>query len=261
MTNAVYSYKQVPVFLHLLNVMATLLASLFLLFVLSGSALPPKPKVLVFSKTNGYHHGSIKIGNEAILKLGAENNFDVDTTTDSSWFNKNTLKRYAAVIFLNTTGNNLLNGDGRAAFQQYIKAGGGFVGIHAATDAEYEWEWYGKLVGAYFNGHPRQQEAVLNVVDKKNMATKHLPDQWKRKDEWYNFKNLNKDVHVLITIDEKSYEGGTNGEHHPMAWYHDFDGGRSFYTELGHTNESFMDANYLKHILGGIRYAMRTKNR
>ena len=136
------------------------------------------------------------------------------------------------------------------AFERYIQAGGGFVGIHAATDAEYQWGWYTRLVGAHFLSHPEQQEAVLNVVDKNHISTKHLPDPWKRKDEWYNFKQLNKDVNVLIKIDEKSYKGGANGDNHPMAWYHEYDGGRAFYTALGHVDESYQEENFLKHILG-----------
>ena len=137
-----------------------------------------------------------------------------------------------------------------------IQAGGGFVGIHAATDAEYHWGWYGRLVGAYFNGHPAQQEAILHVTDSTHAATRHLPRQWKRRDEWYNFKNLGKDLTILLTIDERSYQGGTNGASHPMAWYHDYDGGRAFYTELGHTSESYAEPLFLQHILGGSQYAI-----
>lgn len=213
------------------------------------------PRVLVFSKTAGFHHESIPIAIAAIQKLGKENNFDVDTTTDATQFNDQNLKKYAALIFVSPTGT-LFNDDQRAAFRHYIEAGGGFMGIHSATDAEYQWPWYNGLVGAYFSNHPHQQEAKLIVVDKNNPATKHLPSEWVRKDEWYNFKDIQKDLHVLITIDEKSYEGGTNGEYHPMAWYHNYDGGRAFYTELGHTNESYSDPLYLKHILGGIQYAI-----
>jgi glucose/arabinose dehydrogenase/cytochrome c551/c552 len=112
-------------------------------------------------------------------------------------------------------------------------------------------------VGATFNGHPEeQQNATLHVVDKDNISTKGLPDPWVRKDEWYNFKNLDSGLHVLLTIDEKSYKGGTNGNNHPMAWYHDYDGGRAWYTALGHTSESYTEPNFLKHLLGGIKYAM-----
>ncbi len=214
-------------------------------------------RVLVFYKTAGWHHSSISAGISAIQKLGRENNFAVDTTADSSYFTVENLKKYSAVIFLSTTGN-VLNEEEQNAFEKYIEAGGGFVGIHSATDTEYDWPWYNKLVGAYFKNHPNQQDAVLHVTDKNFIATKGLPDTWKRFDEWYNFKSTNWDsVHVLITIDESSYSGGENGNFHPMSWYHEYDGGRAFYTELGHTEDSYIDPLYLKHLLGGIEYAMK----
>jgi type 1 glutamine amidotransferase len=215
-------------------------------------------KVLIFSKTAGFHHNSIAVGIPAIIKLGQENNFDVDTTTDAKKFAIANLNQYAAVIFLSTTGN-VLDDTQQAAFEQYIKAGGGFVGVHAATDTEYDWPWYGNLVGAYFKSHPKQQEATLDVVDRNFIATKHLPTEWKRLDEWYNFKWIADGLHILIKIDEKSYTGGENGDNHPMSWYHEFDGGRAFYTELGHTDESYADPLYLKHLLGGIQYAIGKK--
>jgi cytochrome c len=214
-----------------------------------------KPRVLVFSKTAGYHHESIPKGIAAIQKLGIENNFEVDSTTDASYFNDDSLSNYSTVIFLNTTGN-FFNSTQRIAFERYIQAGGNYVGIHAACDAEYDWEWYHQLVGAYFLSHPPQQEARLIIQNKSHPATKYLPEVWTRKDEWYNFKQLNKNIKVLITIDEKSYTGGANGDWHPMAWYHDFDGGRAFYTALGHTDESYDEPLFLKHLLGGIQYAI-----
>ncbi len=217
-----------------------------------------KPRVLVFSKTVTFRHSSIPNGQAAIMKLGAENGFIVDTTENAAYFNEDSLKNYSAVIFLNTTDtkDSLLDHYQKNAFERYIQAGGGFMGVHAATDAGYHWGWYKRLVGGTFNGHPEQQEAVLQVIDKKHISTQHLPDQWKRKDEWYNFKDLNKEVKVLITIDEQSYSGGTNGDPHPMAWYHEYDGGRAYYTALGHTEESYEDENFLKHLLGGILYAI-----
>jgi type 1 glutamine amidotransferase len=206
-----------------------------------------KPKVLVFSLTKGFHHESIPDGIAAVQKLGKENNFDVDTTTNADMFTDSTLKNYSAVIFLSTTGD-VLNYRQETAFERYIQAGGGFVGVHSATDTEYDWGWYGRLVGGYFNGHPKPQKAKFIIKDKDFIATKFFTDTvWERTDELYNFKKLNPDLHVLITIDESSYEGGTNGAFHPMAWYHDFDGGRAFYTELGHTKESYTEPNYLKH--------------
>jgi type 1 glutamine amidotransferase len=235
-----------------------IVAVVFALVQFSFVYASAKPKVLVFCKTAGFHHNSIAVGIPAIIKLGAENNFDVDTTTDAARFTVQNLKQYAAVIFLSTTGD-VLNDAQQDAFKKYIEGGGGYVGVHSATDTEYNWPWYGELVGAYFKNHPsKQQVATLHVVDQNFIATKHLPAEWKRLDEWYNFKEVDqlKKFHVLITIDEKSYEGGNDGDYHPMAWYHDYDGGRAFYTALGHTDESYADPLYLKHLLGGIQYAI-----
>lgn len=215
-----------------------------------------KPRVLVFTKTAGFVHSSIPTGIAAVQKLGLENGFDVDTTKNAAYFQEDSLKKYAAVIFLSTTGN-VLDYRQEAAFERYIQAGGGFVGVHAAADTEYDWRWYGKLVGAYFKSHPKVQEANFIIKDKDFPATEFFTDTvWRRKDELYNYKNLNPDVHVLITIDESSYEGGENGKFHPMSWYHDYDGGRAFYTEMGHTEESYSEEQYLKHLLGGIQYAI-----
>jgi type 1 glutamine amidotransferase len=231
----------------------------FLLLVLpSAKKADKKPAVLIFSKTNGYHHACIPVGIAAIQKLGAENGFTVDSTTDSLSFTKKNLKKYAALIFLCPTGE-VLGPDQEQALKQYIESGGGFVGIHSATDCEYDFPWYGQLVGAYFKSHPKQQEAKLMIVNKNHPSTAGLPDSWVRKDEWYNFKDLNPDVTVLIKIDETSYTGGENGNNHPMAWYHNFDGGRAFYTALGHTDESYSDPIYLKHLLGAINWAIAKK--
>lgn len=214
-----------------------------------------KPKILVFSKTTAFRHGSIAAGQQAIIKLGQENGFDVDTTENSDYFTEDSLKNYSAVIFLNTTGN-MLNGAQETDFERYIQAGGGFVGVHSAADGEYDWGWYNRLIGGYFESHPAQQDAKLDVVDQSFSATKHLPKEWKRKDEWYNYKKIDSSIKVLIKLDEKSYTGGKNGDNHPIVWFHDFDGGRSFYCGLGHTDESYKEDNFLKLLLGGIQYAI-----
>jgi len=231
-------------------------------FIQSCSKRSGKARVLVFSKTSGWHHTSIPNGIAAITKLGQENDFIVDTTTNATYFNDDSLKNYSAVIFMSTT-EEVLNQYQQVAFERYIQSGGGFVGVHAAADTEYDWGWYGRLVGGYFYDHPgindsfpNVQEGVFNVVDQTNNSTKHLPKQWKRKDEFYSFKKLSDNVKVLLTIDENSYKGGKRMGNHPMAWYHEYDGGRAFYTALGHTEESFTDTLYLKHLLGGIQYAI-----
>lgn len=217
-----------------------------------------KKKILVFAKTAGFRHASIPKGKEALLLMGKQNNFAVDTTEDAAVFTSKNLQQYDAVVFLSTTGD-VLNNEQQAAFENYIRSGKGFVGIHAATDTEYEWPWYGKLVGAYFANHPKQQNAKLQLTTEQHISTKHLPKTWERFDEWYNFKNRNNDVKVLLTIDESSYQGGKEGSYHPMAWYHAYDGGRAFYTALGHTDESYKEEAFLKHVLGGIHYAMGSK--
>ncbi|ERM83185.1 Crp/Fnr family transcriptional regulator [Rhodonellum psychrophilum GCM71 = DSM 17998] len=220
------------------------------------------PKVLVFSKTAGFHHESIASGIAAIQKLGAENGFAVDTTTNSDNFNEENLSQYSTVIWLSTTGE-VLNHYQEADFERYIQAGGGFVGVHAATDTEYHWGWYNRLVGAYFldhpginDPHPNVQDGTINVTDRSHSTTKFLPEIWNRKDEWYSFKKLNPEVNVLMNLDESSYQGGVKMGEHPVAWYHEYDGGRAFYTAGGHTNESYTEDLFLQHLLAGIQYAI-----
>lgn len=215
-------------------------------------------KVLIFSRTKGYYHESIPSGIAAIQKLGSENGFQVDTTKDAGKFTFDNLKNYKAIIFLSTT-QDVLNDEQQTAMENYIRAGGGFVGIHAAADTEYEWPWYNKLVGAYFKSHPNNpnvRTAVVNVINRDHIATRALPEKWERSDEWYNYKDIDPDLKVLARLDEKSYQGGENGENHPIIWYHEYDGGRAFYTGGGHTKESYDDSVFMKHVLGGIEYAM-----
>jgi cytochrome c len=232
--------------------------SIILALLAFSCSSPHEKRVLIFSKTTVFRHESIPEGIAAIKKLGEKHHFAVDTTENAANFNEENLKKYDAVIFLNTTGD-VLNQEQQNDFERYIQAGGGYLGTHAATDTEYDWPWYGKLAGAYFNGHPGNpnvQKGVFYIVDKNNPATDSLPERWEREDEFYNFKNINPENKVLIKIDEKTYHEGTNGDDHPMAWYHDFDGGRSFYTVMGHTKETFSDPLFLKHLWGGLNYVM-----
>ncbi len=222
------------------------------------AAQSAEPRILVFSKTAGYRHGSIAAGLAAIRKLGQENAFAVDATEDAAVFTENRLKRYRAVVFLNTTGDVLDEGQ-QAELERYIQAGGGWVGIHSATDTEYDWPWYNRLAGAYFASHPNDpnvRRGTFRVLDKTHPSTEGLPDRWEREDEFYNFKSIDPTIRVLVDIDEKSYRGGTNGDRHPMSWYHEVDGGRAFYTNMGHTDATFTEPLFLRHLLGGLRWAM-----
>jgi cytochrome c len=231
--------------------------------LLSAAALPVAAHpdhafhALVFTKTTGFRHDSIPTGIAAVQQLGADNNFAVDTTEDATAFNDANLANYDVVIWLSTTGD-VLNDTQQAAFERYIQGGGGYAGIHAAADTEYDWPWYGGLVGAWFNSHPANQTATINVSDRSHPSTAHLPAQWERHDEWYNYRtNPRGKVHVLATLDERTYDPGNGamGADHPTTWCQNYDGGRSWYTGGGHTTESYSEPQFLQHILGGIQTA------
>ncbi len=212
-------------------------------------------RTLVFSKTTGFRHDSIPQGIDAISKLGAEHRFAVDSTEDAARFSDKILARYKVVVFLNTTGDVLDAGE-KAAFERYIRSGGGFVGIHSASDTEYRWPWYGRLVGAYFASHPEIQRATIRIANPNHPSTKSLPASWERTDEWYNFgSNPRSMVQVLATLDESTYSGGTMGADHPIAWCQQIDRGSSWYTAMGHTAESYAEPLFLLHLLGGIESA------
>lgn len=214
--------------------------------------------ILVFYKTKGFYHKSIPAGLRALQKLGAENNFAVDTTNNAEHFTTNNLKRYKAVVFLNTTGD-VLNDNQQEAFKKYIETGNGYLGIHAAADTEYGWPWYNYLVGAYFLSHPKIQQVTINVSDRSHVATTMLPELWKRNDELYNYKSVHPEIKVLARLDEKTYEGGKNGDNHPFIWYHKVGKGRAFYTGGGHTDESYEEPLFVQHLLGALKYVMGSK--
>jgi len=232
---------------------------LFILIILSLillSSCADKPeKVLIFSKTVEFRHSSIETGVTSLTQFLESKNIQVDATENAIYFTEDSLKHYSAVIFLNTTGN-VLNNIQQADFERYIQAGGGYIGIHAATDTEYNWPWYNKLVGAYFNGHPAIQEATVDIVKKNDPCCQHLPDDWSLDEEWYNFKSINPTIDVLMTLDESSYEGGTNGTDHPIVWKHHYDGGRAFYTAIGHQEATFSNQLYLQQVFAGIQFAI-----
>ena len=210
-------------------------------------------KVLVFSKTTGFRHDSIPAGIQAIRTLAAANNFTVDATEDDALFTDTTLAQYKTVIFLSATGDPVSTQAEKDAFQRYIEHGGGYVGVHAAADSGYTWPWYGKLVGAYFKQHPAIQPARLVIEDTTHPATTGLASSITRTDEWYDFQtNPRGAVHVLTTVDDSSYTGSTMGADHPDTWCQNYDGGRSFYTALGHTTESYSEPTFLHLLLGGI---------
>ncbi|BBI31695.1 ThuA domain-containing protein [Cohnella abietis] len=242
--------------LSLLVIILLLSGAYYYWFASSPTEKSKSFKVLVFSKTEGFRHDSIPAGLVAIRQLAAEHQFQVDATEDSSKFTADGLSPYAAVIFLNTTGD-VLNAEEEGAFQSYIESGRGYVGIHSASDTMHSSAWYMSLVGAMFTDHPAFAAGTVKVADKVHPSTASLPSNWQRSEEWYNFlQNPRGNVHVLATVDEKSYMGGKMGYDHPVSWCQEVSGGKSWYTALGHAPESYSkDPTFLEHILGGIQWA------
>jgi len=224
--------------------------------LIAASESPASTRVLLFSETRAYRHDSIADAVTSLQELAASVGIQTDHAEDSaSVFNATNLANYDAVVWVLTSGD-VLNAEEQAAFENYIRAGGGYAGIHAASDTEYEWPWYGGLVGAYFASHPEIQTASQNVEDGSHPSTAHLDLRWTRTDEWYNYStNPREQVNVLLSLDEASYNGGEMGADHPSAWYHNYDGGRSWYTGGGHTSASYAEPNFRAHLLGGLRYA------
>jgi type 1 glutamine amidotransferase len=211
--------------------------------------------VLVFSRTEGFRHDSIPAGIAAIQQQGRQRGFAVDASENAVLFTDEGLARYKAVIFLSTTGD-VLNATQQTAFERFIRAGGGFVGVHSAADTEYDWPFYGELLGAYFAGHPDIQSATVQVEDPAHPSTSTLPRSWMRRDEWYNFqKNPRGTVNILATLDERTYSGGTMGADHPIMWSHTVGGGRAWYTAGGHTSESFSEQLFADHLGKAVVWA------
>jgi type 1 glutamine amidotransferase len=207
----------------------------------------PEPfRALVFTKTTGFRHDSIPSGVAAIRRLGARHAFSVDTTADAGRFTSRNLARYDVVVFLSTTGTPIKQPAQRRAFEDYIRAGGGFVGVHAASDTRGDWPWYEGLIGTRFKRHdPGTSERAVRVLDRGTAATRGLPERWRRADEWYEFRSYPTAVHLLAALDESR----------PLAWCHGYDGGRSVYTAMGHTKASYAEPRFVGHLLGAIEMA------
>jgi type 1 glutamine amidotransferase len=238
-----------------------------------SARIPPPFRLLVFSKTSGFRHASIPLGIETIRQLGQPLLWTTDATEDETVFRPRTLRRYDVIVFLNTTGI-VMDAKGRAALEQWVRAGGGWVGIHSAADTEYDWDFYGRLLAqAWFKCHPVQQPGTIVRESARHGATRHLPERWSIPfEEFYSFKaNPRPRTNVLLSIDESSYEQDPNTSHlpsesypdnyepvsgvmgdHPMSWTHRLGDGRSFYTALGHEPGMYLDDLYRRHLRGGI---------
>jgi cytochrome c len=215
----------------------------------------PELGVLVFHRTAGFAHDSIPAGIEALTELGEEHGFAVTATDDQGVFADSLRAGIDVIVFLNTTGD-VLDDSGQTVMEAFVAGGGGFVGVHAAADTEYDWEWYGGLVGAYFARHPDPQPATVAVVAPGHPVTRGLPARFERVEEWYDFQaHPGPGVTILAVVDESTYEGGGMGDPHPIAWAHEYGGGRSVYTGFGHAGEAFTEPVVRRMLVNAILWA------
>lgn len=242
--------------------MAVQLIRSALLALMLGIAAPALcADILVFSRTSGFRHASISDGQTMLATLAAEQGHQLLSSEDPGVFTDSGLAPFSLVVFLSTTGD-VLNEAQQAAFERWLEAGGGFLGIHAAADCEYDWPWYGAQVlgnGAWFRSHPAIQPATLLVELAGDVSTAHLPASFSFTDEWYNFRaNPRVGAEVLLRLDEQSYDPGANamGADHPISWRRPVAKGRSFYTGLGHRSQTFSDQRFVQHVAGGMRWAL-----
>jgi len=214
----------------------------------------------VFSKTAGWHHESINEGVIALRELGRLHNFEVFWTEDPKRiFTDEALAKHAVVIFLMTTGD-ALNPEQQAAFERYIRAGRGYVGVHSATDTEYDWPWYTKMLGHMFVRHPLIQTATVKVESREFPGMERFPARFLTTEEWYEFDaSRSSSLRYLLSVDESTYQPAQKSSFHPISWYHEYDGGRAFYTALGHLPATYSDAQFTHHLFGGIYWAATGK--
>jgi type 1 glutamine amidotransferase len=231
------------------------------------------PSVLVYTHNGlsvdgkkGYVHDNIADCVKAIEKIGTENKFKVVRSDDPGVFTNAGLKNYRAIIFANSNNKAFDNEQERKAFQDYIHHGGGFVGIHSATGSERDWPWFWKLIGGSFAWHAPLQKFTIQIKDKNHPATSFFDqDTWDWEDEFYTMKEQPPDLHVLLTGNIRELKGTGDKAKNlpdiiPLAWYHEFEGARSFYTSLGHKKEYYSDPKFVKHLTGGILWAMRMES-
>ena len=233
--------------------------------LVAGAAVPAEPKVLVYTRNGkGYVHDNIEDSVKAIRKMGEAAGFAVDSTADSNFFTDATLRQYKAIVFANTN-NEAFDTEGqRDAFKRYIEAGGGFVGIHSAAGSERNWPYFWSLVGGRFLYHPKLQPFTVRVVDPAHPAVKGLPATFEWEDECYHLEYYNPDLHPLLVTDPTRLEDPDRGKHPfglvghalPLSWTLQVDGGREFYTALGHKKEHYANPILYRHILNGILWAM-----
>ena len=246
----------------------TLLSFVALILVVTA-VHAQKKRILIYTHNGkGYVHENIAASVTALTKLCTDNRWAVESSDSPGVFTAENLKRFDCIIFSNTNNEGFDTEEQKEAFMAYTRAGGGFVGIHSASGSERKWPWFAAMLGGRFVRHPELQPFTIKVIDKKHPATNMLGDTWSWEDECYYTNNLNPDIHVLLAADmttikddkKVEYPAQIFGDYFPLSWCHEFDGGRQFYTALGHKAEYYQDAKCLSHLQGGIAWALGTKN-
>jgi len=245
-----------------------LLIALLVATIACASGAGSQARVLVYTTNQVgpklYVHDNIAVCAEAIKSLGSENGFAVDVSDDPSAFTDENLKKYRAIVFDNTNNEIFDTEEQKGALQHYIHGGGGVVGIHSASGSMRNWPWFWSLIGGKFTRHAKLQTFMVKVKDPKDISTAHLPASFQWTDEFYYVDNMPEGLHVLLAGDltglddpgKQQYPGKKFGDEFPLAWRHQFEGGRAWYTALGHQKEHYADPKFRKHLLGGILWAM-----
>ena len=239
---------------------------LFFLTIVHGCQPAHQKNLLIYTRNGeGFVHDNIEASVAALQKLAKENDYQVQVTDDPEFFTPTNLKPFDCIIFSNTNNEAFISQPQREAFKNYIESGGGFVGIHSASGSERDWPWFWAMVGGKFVRHPALQEFELKVIDHENPATSFLGETWKWEDEVYYLDHLNPDIHVLLAADLRTVEDDTKYDFHqnrfddytPIAWVHEYAGGRQFYTALGHKQVYYSNPEFLQHLLGGIKWVLQ----
>lgn len=251
-----------------MKLLLNMLISMSMLLPFSTSAQTEQFSVFIFTKTDGWHHKSINAAVTAMENLAGKHHFSIDWHEDAARINTKNLEQYDVVMFMLTTGN-ILNQEQQQAIEHFVQSGKGFVGVHSASDTEYQWDWYTRMVGRTFHIHPLIQTAEMSVISRKFPGMERMPDRFLWTDEWYEFGSERIDtLNYILSVDETTYDpkaewddkSGTGmGEFHPVAWYHEYDGGRAFYTALGHMGSTYSDTLFMEHIYGGLYWAATGK--
>jgi type 1 glutamine amidotransferase/predicted dehydrogenase len=233
--------------------------TLLLILVCGVFAFAKKPQknILIFTKTApwAYRHASIEAATASFQKHCANLGIATEWTENATAFNDNNLKKFSAIVLLSAN-HDIFDADQEAALQRYIRAGGGLMGIHNSSGVERNWKWFNNMIGGTFVWHPPLQEGTIKIVNKKHSSTKGLPALWPRKDEWYYFSNLSDKINVVAVLDSSTFKSDRHPQNYPFAWYHEFEGGRVFYTAGGHNAVDFEEPQFVKHLMGGLKYVI-----